>query len=79
MDASFLVDGDPPRTGLGERRDEIVRMFNHQMTIERDLGDLAERCDDRWSNRNVGDEMAIHDVHVKEACPAVHGGLCFGA
>jgi len=73
MDASFLVDGDPIGAGFGKRRDEFIRPFNHEMTIERDPGDLAKRGDDRRPDRDVGYEVAIHDVHVKNGCSALQG------
>ena len=42
MDAGFLVDGDPISAGFGKCWYELVRPFNHEMTIERDPSDLAK-------------------------------------
>ena len=79
MDASFLVDGDPIGSGFGERPDEFVRSFNHKVTVERHPGDLAERSYNRRSDRNIGDEVAIHDVHVENGRSALDGRLRFRA
>jgi hypothetical protein len=79
MDASFLVDGDPIGSGFGECRDEFVRPFNHKVTVERHPGDLAERSYNRRSDRNIGDEVAIHDVHVESGRSALHSRLRFRA
>jgi hypothetical protein len=75
MDASSLVDGDPIGSGFGERRDEFVRSFNHKVTVERHPGDLAERSYNRRSDRNIGDEVAFHDVHVENGRSALDGRL----
>jgi len=42
MDARFLMHRDPVDAGLGKRWDELVGAFDHEVAIERDLGDLAK-------------------------------------
>ena len=64
VNAGFLMDGNSMGTGVGEGRDEFVRPFNHKMTIEWYVGDLAQRSDDRRPDCEIGDEVTIHDVHV---------------
>jgi hypothetical protein len=46
MDAGFLVDGDPISAGFGKCGYELVRPFNHEMTIERNFRDFAKRSND---------------------------------
>jgi hypothetical protein len=79
MDAGFLVNGNPIGAGFGERRYEFVGSFNHEMTIERDTANLLERGDDRRTDCEIGDEVAIHDVDVQKGCPALDGRLGFCA
>jgi len=40
----------------------MIGMLDHQMHIERTFRLLADKTDDRRSERNVVDEMAVHDV-----------------
>ncbi len=45
------------------------------MDIERNLRDALQRLDDRWSHREVGDEVAVHHVDVNQVgAPAFDGG-----
>jgi hypothetical protein len=44
------------------------------MHIKLELGCLAQRCDYRHAYRDIGDEMAIHHIHVQKGDPtAFHG------
>ena len=42
VDTGFLMHRDPVDASLHESGDELVRPLNHEMAIERDLGDLAK-------------------------------------
>ena len=75
MDAGFLVDGDPISSGFGKCGDEVIGPFNHEMAIERNFRDFAKRGYDGGANRNVRDEMTIHDVHVEDGGSPIDGGL----
>ena len=75
VDAGFLVDGDPVGAGFGEGGDEVVGAFDHEMAVERDLGDLAEGGDYGRADLKIGDEMAVHDVDVEDGGAAFDGGL----
>jgi hypothetical protein len=79
MDAGFLVDGDPVGAGFGDGRDEVVGTFDHEMAVERDLGNLAEGGDYGRADRKIGDEVAVHDVDVENGSAAFDGGLRFRA
>jgi hypothetical protein len=79
MDADFLVDGDPISPGFGKCGDELIRPFNHEMAIEWDFRGLAKRGYDGGPDRDVRDEMTIHNVHVENGGSPVDGGLRFCA
>jgi len=42
VDAGFLMHGDPVDAGFRECGDKLVGSFDHEVTIEGDLGDLAK-------------------------------------
>jgi len=79
MDAGLLVDRDPSSAGFRESGDEFVRPFNHQMTIEWDFRDFAKRSYDRRPDCDIRDEVAIHHVHMEDACSSFDDRLRFCA
>jgi hypothetical protein len=79
MDAGFLVDRDPSSAGFRESWDEFVRLFNHEVTIERNFQDFAKRGYNRRPNRDIRDEVAIHHIHVEDGRAPFDGGLGFRA
>src|SRR5260370_8771266 len=79
MDAGFLVDRDPSSAGFGKCVYELVRLFNHEMTIEWNFRDFAKRSYDGGPDRDVRDEMTIHNVHVETGGSPFDAGLSFRA
>jgi hypothetical protein len=79
MDAGFPVDGDPIGAGFGKCGDEVVGPINHEMAIERNFQDFAKTGYDRRPDRDIRDEVAIHYVHVDDACSPFDDGLGFRA
>src|SRR5580765_6814326 len=79
MDTGFLMDGNPSDAGFRECGDEFVGLFDHQVAIERDPGDLAKRGDHGRADRKIRNEMAVHDVDVENSGSALDGGLRFFA
>jgi hypothetical protein len=79
MDAGFLVDGDPISAGFGKCGYELVRPINHEMAIERNFRDFAKRSNDGWPDRDIRDEMTIHNVHVENGGSPFDSGLGFRA
>jgi len=75
MDTSFLMHGNPSNASFRECGDEFVGSFDHEVTIKRDLGDLAKRGDYRRANRKVRNEMAVHDVHVENGGSGLDNSL----
>ena len=40
-------------------------IFEYEVAVERDRRDLEQRLDDRQPEREVGDEVVVHDVDVR--------------
>lgn len=74
MDAGFVVHADPVSPRFGEGGDELICILDHEVAIERQLCDLAQRLHDRWPKRDVGDEVAVHHVDVNDSTAAALGG-----
>ena len=64
MHAGLGVDGDEigPRPGIG--LDPALGLLDHQVEVEREPGALLDGLDDGRSDRQVRDEVAVHDVDV---------------
>ncbi len=73
MDASFLVNGYPICTGVNKRRDELVRILDHQVHIQRHRDCFFQRADHRRADGDVRHKMAIHHINVQELRPALDG------
>jgi hypothetical protein len=59
------MDGNRISTSFDETREVMMRTLNHKMNIERKFRVLSYRRDHGWPERNVIDEMAVHDVEVE--------------
>jgi hypothetical protein len=61
------------RDEVGACVKEPVELFggvrDHQVHVEGQGLGLLERLDDRGADRQVGDEMPVHDVHVQPFGP----------
>ena len=75
MDTSFLMHRNPIDACFRKCGDELVGLLDHQVTIERDPGDLAKRGDHGRADRKIRNEMAVHDVDVENGGSALDGGL----
>ena len=75
MHAGLLVHADPAGSGIHKCRNVVVRVFDHQMNVQRRLHVLAQRGHHRRANRDVGYEVAIHHVHMQQGCPCIQHGL----
>src|SRR5579883_117120 len=64
MPCGFLVDRNPVRTSIGKGRNELVRVFDHQVAIERQIRVLADRSHHWRANREIRDKMAVHHIQV---------------
>src|SRR5262249_48733038 len=59
-------------TGLDKFIKEEVRGRDHEMSFELQRSQVSERLHDRSSHRNVGHEMAVHDVDVNPVRPCLN-------
>src|SRR5262249_38722830 len=75
MGASFLMNRDPIDSCFGEHRNKLVRAFDHKVTVERNSRNSAERGDNRRPHREIGNEVAVHDVKVQNGRPTLDGSL----
>ena len=71
--ADLDVDGDHVSASGGKVGDEFVGVLDHEVAIERQFGDGADGFDDRRTEGDVGNEVAVHDVDVDDGA-ARRGG-----
>ncbi len=69
----FEMDGDEAGAGVNELRGVDVGAINHEMDVEREGGTAAEGADDGWADREIRDEVSVHDVHVNIVCAGALG------
>ena len=58
------VDRHAVRAGAREVVEVVLRLDDHQVHVERKLGELAHRLDDLRAEGEVGNEAAVHHVDV---------------
>ena len=76
MDTGFLVDRNPVRAGSGERRNKFIRIFDHQVAVERNVHSFTQGRDYRWTDRNIGHKVAVHHINMEEGGATSHRGVC---
>src|SRR5579864_8106800 len=74
MPARFLVHRHPVDSGVGKCWNEFVRILNHQVAVQRQLGYLPQRLHHRRPDREVRDEVPIHDIDMNDAGSALARG-----
>jgi len=76
------MEGDRVRPSLGELLDVILGAVDHQVDVDRAAGlvDLVgDRARDERADRDRGDEVAVHHVHVDDPRAGGHHLLDLGA
>ena len=63
--ARFLVDRNLVGAGIDENRRVFVRVFDHQVKIESQIGDLADALDHRRTKGQIRHEMPVHHIHME--------------
>jgi len=71
MRASLVMDADPVGPRLGEGRNKLVRILDHEMAIERKLCHLAEGLYYWRPQGDIGNEVAIHHVDMDDGAAAL--------
>ena len=64
------VERDRVAAGLEVFVEEAARLVDHQVGVERQLGPPAQVLDGLRPERQVGDEVGVHDVEVDRSAPA---------
>lgn len=71
--ARFHLHTDHVRTRGGEIGDELVRVLDHQVAVERQLRDRPNGFHDWRAKGDVGHKMTVHHVHVDDGAAATLG------
>ena len=58
------MDREDIGPGLGEFRQKVIGPLDHQVDVQRKGGAAAHRLHDGRADGQVGDEMAVHDIHM---------------
>ena len=64
--AELDVHGAAVGAGVGEPAEQHARVVDHQVTVEEEVGVLAQRLHDRRTDREVRHVVAVHAVDVQE-------------
>jgi hypothetical protein len=75
--AGLIVYGDPISAGRRKLFNKVVGIFDHQVAVERQTGDLAQRLDHGGPHGEVGDKVPVHDVDMENRAAAALRGLDF--
>src|SRR5512146_1638408 len=62
----FWMDSDAIGPGIRKIFHVVIDRRNHQMDVQRLFGVGPYRPNDRRTDRNIGHEMTIHNVHMDE-------------
>ena len=63
--------GDNIRTRLDKVVEILVRVGDHQMDIEHLIRCLTQRLDHRRTDRDIGDKMTVHNIHMHIFCTCI--------
>ena len=75
MPARFRVKGDVARTGFREIRHESVDGLHHEMNVDRRLDTvIPERLANHGANREIRDEMIVHDIEMHDVGTGIQHG-----
>src|ERR1019366_4726500 len=75
--ADFLLNRDQVGTGLDEGGDEGIRVLDHQVAVDGQLGDRADGLDHGRSEGDVGNEVAVHDIDMDDGAATALGRSYF--
>ena len=69
MRTGFHVNREIVRSGLGELGDKGIGVCDHEVDVERQLGDFSERRHDRRTDGQIRHKMPVHDIDMEEVGP----------
>src|SRR5436190_3685577 len=65
VDRRLGVEGEHRGAGVRHRGDVVLGLLDHQVHVDRLVGELAERRHHVRAECQVRDEAAVHDIHVQ--------------
>ena len=71
----FDVDRHMVRACLEEGVDELLRMLDHQLDIQRTARHPVHRLHNDGTKADVRDEMPVHDIQVQPIRPGLLDGV----
>ncbi|MMZ63282.1 hypothetical protein D1872_255270 [compost metagenome] len=76
--ASLGVHGNHMSACFGERRNILLGLLDHQVHVQRQIGQRRNRPHDEGPERQIRHKMAVHDVHMEPIrSRALHVGYFF--
>src|ERR1035437_2479183 len=57
---------NPVGPGIGESRNVVIGILDHQMTVKRNVHGFTQRRNHRRPDRDIGHKMAVHDIHMEQ-------------
>src|SRR5262249_11705919 len=63
------------RSRLRKLRNVLIRIFDHEMAVERQLRRFAQRLHHRRPDCDIGHEVSVHDIDMDESRTALGGNL----
>jgi hypothetical protein len=75
VNGGLRVEGEDVGAGTSEVGQVVLRIFNHEMHIDRMVCQTAECPDDGSTKGQVRDEVPVHDVHVEPLGSAGDGAF----
>ena len=70
MSAYLLLHRDHVRARLGKRWNVRVGLLDHQVAVERQFRDRPNGLHHRRTERDVGDKVPVHHIHVDDGAAA---------
>src|SRR6185503_16001863 len=64
MATSLIVNAHPVGPGIRKGGNKLVRILDHQMTIQWQLGHLSQAFHHWWTDRNIRHKVSVHDVNM---------------
>src|SRR6476469_698848 len=72
VDRSLGVEGEHGGAGIRVFREVVLGLLDHEVNVERPVGDAPERADHRCAEAEVGHEVTVHNIHVNPLRAAGH-------
>jgi len=74
MHHGLQMNGDSVGAGCRERLEQRPGVGHHQVNVQRQIGQPADRGAQPRAEGEIGDEDPVHHVEVDQVCPCRHNG-----